>query len=409
MTGALQIYLNYGLDRIDERDRRGARLSNLLSFVGTIASVTFACLYLFQDASGLGTPAAVCLLAAPMFFATPLAMRFGILFPATLIVCNLLTLTIINTFLMSRDSGLHTAMVVTLPMVGILLLGVKRLAVIAVFALIGAAASLLPEIYFTQSSELVRVEPPFLLQLRLNIMISNGIIMSAAIFYAMWRMTQAEESLEMEHARSERLLENLLPKEIAARFKAEPDQIIADKLDAVTILFADIADFTPRAADMPAQDLVAFLNEVFTAFDTKTDALGLEKIKTIGDAYMVVAGLSDCERNHADAAAQLALSMLEICSGLSEKIGERVSVRIGIHTGTAVAGVIGRRKVFYDIWGDAVNLAARMESHGEPGRIQISTESRNALSESYQTERRGLIDIKGKGPTETWWLVGHNE
>jgi len=167
-------------------------------------------------------------------------------------------LSVVNTYLMSREASLHTALVIIAPTVGVLLLGVGRIRVIAALTLIGLAGSLIPEIYFVEPSALVRVDPELLLMLRLNIMISNAVIISGAIFYAIMRMTRAEEALEAEYARSERLLDNLLPEKIAARLKAEPDRIIADNIGQATILFADIVDFTPAPLPCPPKTSCAF-------------------------------------------------------------------------------------------------------------------------------------------------------
>lgn len=215
-----------------------------------------------------------------------------------------------------------------------------------------------------------------------------------------------KEEIEREHARAERLLENILPHSIAERLKREPDQIIAVDLLQVTVLFVDIVGFTPRASKMPASEAVTFLNTVFSRFDNLADQFGLEKIKTIGDAYMVAGGLPEPRNDHASAVADMALGMLTVMGEFSREIGEEVTVRVGIHTGPAVAGVIGTRKFFYDVWGDTVNLASRLEAYGKPGCIQVSDETRRLLAGSYSFKDRGPIDIKGKGVVEVFFLTG---
>lgn len=212
--------------------------------------------------------------------------------------------------------------------------------------------------------------------------------------------------IEREFDRSERLLENILPTSIAERLKREPNKIIADDLSQVTILFADIVDFTPRALRMSAPDLVSFLNRVFTEFDELAAKHRLEKIKTIGDAYMVAGGMPEPRGDHASAVADMALEMLHVTEQVGREIDETLAVRIGIHTGPAVAGVIGTRKFFYDVWGDTVNTASRLESNGTPGRIQVTQETYDALSDRYMFENRGIIDIKGKGRIQTYYLTG---
>ncbi|WP_343044592.1 adenylate/guanylate cyclase domain-containing protein [Allomesorhizobium camelthorni] len=237
----------------------------------------------------------------------------------------------------------------------------------------------------------------------------SAIINFIAAFYTFRRAEASEDALEAEHERSERLLLNLMPASIAARLKQRPDEIIADGLPAVTILFADIVGFTPRAARLPADRLVSFLNRIFSEFDTLAERHGLEKIKTIGDAYMVAGGLPEKQEGHARAVAEIALDMLEVTAALSRELGEEIAVRIGIHSGPAVAGVIGSRKLFYDVWGDTVNTAARMEQHGQAGRIQVSHEARQAIGDGYSFEERGMVLIKGKGRMKLHFLTGRAE
>ncbi len=220
------------------------------------------------------------------------------------------------------------------------------------------------------------------------------------------RSEDAEKALAKEHDRSEALLASLLPAQIVARLKDQPGAVIADQNPEVTILFADIVGFTQKAASMSPEALVTYLNRIFTAFDDLTARHGLEKIKTIGDAYMVAAGMPTPRADHAQAAAAMALDMLAATDRLSVETGEAVQVRIGLHSGPAVAGVIGTTKVFYDVWGDTVNTAARMESHGEAGRIQITEGTRAALGDTFDFAPRGVVEVKGKGPVEAFWLTG---
>jgi class 3 adenylate cyclase len=209
---------------------------------------------------------------------------------------------------------------------------------------------------------------------------------------------------EREHARSERLLLNVLPEPVADRLKRE-EGVIADRHPEATVLFADIVGFTPIAADLPAEGVVALLDEVFTTFDRLADERDLEKIKTIGDAYMLAGGIPVPRDDHCEAVADMALAMIAACgSGRVAEAGVRL--RVGIDTGPVVAGVIGRRKFIYDLWGDTVNTASRMESHGVPGSIQVTEAVFRLLRGRYRLEARGTIDVKGKGPMPTWLLVG---
>lgn len=211
--------------------------------------------------------------------------------------------------------------------------------------------------------------------------------------------------LAAEQARAETLLLNVLPAPVAERLKREPG-VIADDFPEVTIMFCDIVDFTSLSADRSARDIVDLLNGVFTAFDKLADKYGLEKIKTIGDAYMVAGGLPTPRPDHAEAVAAMALDMRDALRAWNEERGTGLEVRIGIHTGPAVAGVIGIKKFIYDIWGDAVNTASRMESHGLPGEIQVSEETYKRIRGRFDLRPRGVIPVKGKGEMCTFILLG---
>ncbi|MDY6938572.1 MAG: adenylate/guanylate cyclase domain-containing protein [Cyanobacteriota bacterium] len=214
----------------------------------------------------------------------------------------------------------------------------------------------------------------------------------------------AEEALRAEQEKSEALLLNILPKAIAGRLKQSQDAI-AEQFEEVTILFADIVGFTPLSARLQPVELVGLLNHVFSNFDRLAEKYGLEKIKTIGDAYMVVGGLPVPRPDAADAIANMALEMLETVRLARLQLGESFQIRIGINTGTVVAGVIGLKKFIYDLWGDAVNVASRMESSGEAGKIQVTHATYKRLHDRYHLQRRGEIAVKGKGSMTTYWLL----
>ena len=210
--------------------------------------------------------------------------------------------------------------------------------------------------------------------------------------------------LDAESAKAEKLLLNILPQPIAERLKAD-SRSIADGFAEVTVLFSDIVGFTKMSARLSPDEVVSRLNEMFSAFDDIASHLGLEKIKTIGDAYMVAAGLPEPRADHAEAIAEMALRMQEAVAEFSKRRGEPLTVRVGIHTGPVVAGVIGKQKFIYDVWGDTVNTASRMESHGEPGQIHVSDTTYKRLAERFTFKSRGAIEVKGKGLMETYFLL----
>ncbi len=213
------------------------------------------------------------------------------------------------------------------------------------------------------------------------------------------------EALRLEKERSEQLLLNILPKGIVTRMNSG-ETIIADHRSDVTILFADLVAFTKLSSRLSAGDLVRLLNRLFSEFDRLALGFGIEKIKTLGDSYMVAGGLPEPRADHAHAVADMALAMMTTVERMNREFPIALQMRIGVHSGDVVAGVIGTHKFVYDIWGDAVNIASRMESHSLPNRIQVSAATYRHLHESFRLEPHGSADIKGRGPMETYFLLG---
>lgn len=231
---------------------------------------------------------------------------------------------------------------------------------------------------------------------------------NASLERTRWRQREQRylAELRIEKEKSEALLRNILPAPIVRRLSAG-ETTIADGFPAVSILFADLVGFTPIAAQMTPERLVDRLNDIVTSFDELALRLGVEKIKTIGDAYMAVAGLPEPRDDHADAIARFAMA---IVGALAENDiidgAPAFQLRVGIHTGPVVAGIIGHHKFIYDVWGDTVNVASRLESSSMPGRIQVSESTRHALADRYRFESRGMVDLKGRGPTPSFFLLG---
>jgi PAS domain S-box-containing protein len=216
---------------------------------------------------------------------------------------------------------------------------------------------------------------------------------------------QMETELRQQRQQADRLLINILPYRIAQRLKGGA-RTIAESLDHVSVLFADLVDFTAASSEMTPRQLVKMLNEVFSMFDQLAEFHRLEKIKTIGDAYMVAGGLPSPNDGHAEAVAQFALDICEAIQQFPRPDGKTFQIRVGINTGPVVAGVIGRRKFAYDLWGDTVNIASRMETTGESQRIQVTADLYEKLKDKFQFESRGYVAVKGRGQMLTYWLVG---
>lgn len=227
----------------------------------------------------------------------------------------------------------------------------------------------------------------------------NLLVVAAFIYVVLYYFVRQSARLFTE---TESLLHNILPVPIADRLRRS-DALIADQYPSASILFADVADFTPLAAELEPAEVVELLNSVFTVFDDLVAECGLEKIKTIGDAYMVASGVPVPRDDHAVAICDLALAMHSRLE-TDQFAGRRVEMRIGIASGPVMAGIIGHQKFSYDLWGDTVNVASRMETTGIPGHIQITTTTRDLISESFEIEERGTIEVKGRGQVRTWFL-----
>ncbi len=216
---------------------------------------------------------------------------------------------------------------------------------------------------------------------------------------------ELQGALDRERRRSEELLLNILPASIAERLK-RGEKLIADRYEAATVVFSDLVDFTPLSSKLEAAHVVELLNELFCELDRLAAQLGVEKIKTLGDGYLAAAGLPVARADHVAAAADLALAMLRAVDALNAARGTTLRMRVGLHTGPVVAGVIGLNKFSYDLWGDTVNVASRMEATGVPGRVHVTDEVQRALEATHIFESRGDVDVKGKGSMRTWLLLG---
>lgn len=216
-------------------------------------------------------------------------------------------------------------------------------------------------------------------------------------------------TIEAQRDRADKLLYNVLPEQIAERLK-QSGETIAEEFSSASVLFADIVNFTPISARFGPLEVVEMLNELFSRFDELVDKYGVEKIQVAGDGYMVAAGVPTPRPDHATVIAQLALDMLD-CVRTGNFLGGKhpVEIRIGLNTGSLIAGVIGRKKYFYALWGDMVNIASRMESHGESGKIQITREMYEVLKDDFECEYIGEVNLKGKGNMEAWHLLGTKE
>ena len=393
----------FGTERYPEKIARRLRAVNITVFIAAPVAAAFAVFQALDDFRTLWLLVAINGMDALVWAAVPFLHRFGPLAGPLVLAGSVYASNFALAATLGTGSGLHLYYIAAAAL-SVLFLGVERVKLSAAVVALGAVLFVTAQLLLPFNTALV---PPA--TLIANFVVSAAVtiaILFAVVFYAVRAIARAEAAAEREFARSEALLVNILPPPIAARLKQADGAVIADSHAEASILFADMAGFTARAADTLPVNLVLFLNDLFTAFDQLVEHYGLEKIKTTGDAYMVVSGVPAPRADHAEALARLALDMRAAVTAIAASSGRALSIRIGISSGPVVAGVVGTKKFFYDVWGDTVNVASRMESTGEPGKIQVSEAAHALLAGKFDLESRGEIEVKGKGRMRTWFLLG---
>jgi adenylate cyclase len=388
-----------------ERVARHLRVLTVAARIGAVISAFFGIQQLVIGHYALWI-SVVNLVAAVIFFFIPLLYRFGdLVAPLVFFVVSYLAITMVGWHI-GTDSGVQFYFLVAASIM-VLVLGIEHVVLASALAALGAATVIALEFLVPDDTGVL---PPWAQTSGFVITtISAWVLAVAVIAYALREIARARVAMEAEYERSERLLTNILPATIAERLKDPSRNIIADKYDDASILFADIAGYTKRASDTTPTDLVRFLDRLYTDLDALVDLHGLEKVKTSGDSYMVVSGVPQPRADHVEALACLALDMADAVADLKDPQGRAVPLRIGLATGPVVAGVVGARKFFYDVWGDAVNVASRMETTDVEGRIQVPQNVYERLNDTFLLEERGDVDIKGKGVMHTWYLVARRD
>jgi adenylate cyclase len=398
-----------GCEVARNRHYHGANVQRqrLLSVAAAIAAAVTAGFGVMQlvFSSGFGYLGFVNLGTAALFAVIPLLYRFGeLVAPLALLTVAYLSMTFLCWHL-GTGIGVQFYFVIAAA-AAVMVLGIERIGLAIAAAAIGV--SLVIALQFTVPRD-TGAEPAWFMTVGFIVnTIAAGVLAVTIVWYGLRQIASAEAAMEQEHARSEALLANILPASIAERLKDRSRSVIADKYDDASILFADIAGYTERASDTSPEELVAFLDTLYTSLDALVTRHGLEKIKTSGDAYIVVSGVPQLRPDHLEALADLALDIAEAVAGLTDSRGRAVPLRIGLASGPVVAGVVGSQRFFYDVWGDAVNVASRMESTAAVGRIQVPQPVYQRLGNRFRFEERGDVDVKGKGVMHTWYLVGRN-
>jgi adenylate cyclase len=388
-------------------DRAGVQRHRLLSVatgIGATVTASFGIMQLVFS-NDFGYIGFVNLGAAALFAIIPLLYRFGELTaPLAFLTVAYLAMTFLCWHL-GTGTGVQFYFLIA-GATAVMIVGIEHIGVAIGAAAIGV--SLIIALQFTVPHDTGTEAAWFNTVGFIVNTIAAGTLAIAVIWYGLRQIASAEAALEEEYARSEALLANILPATIAERLKDRSGSVIADKYDDASILFADIAGYTERASDTPPEELVAFLDDLYTSLDALVTRSGVEKIKTSGDAYMVVSGVPLPRPDHLEALADLALDIADAVAGLTDSRGRAVPLRIGMASGPVVAGVVGSQRFFYDVWGDAVNVASRMESTVVVGRIQVPENVYQRLRSRFVFEERGDIEVKGKGIMHTWYLVGRN-
>jgi adenylate cyclase len=336
-----------------------------------------------------------------IMLAVPFMHRFGDIAGAMLIIVSEYAAQLAFTAFLGNTSGLHIQLIV-IAAAAFVVFGLKRLWLIIPTIGVGLALHLAAWFWFPPEKALIAADRHFLDALYAQAAITTFGLIAASVFYA-FRLAEAAK------AETDALLRNILPDSIVERLKLKPTEPIADSFPEASILFADISGFVPLARRLGASQTVALLNSIVSEFDALSEHHGVEKIKTIGDAYMVAAGVPERVPDHVFRLACLALDMQEVLRRLREESKLDLNMRIGLASGPIMAGVIGRQKFSYDIWGDAVNLAARLENLSIPGRIHVCPRCRAELDKTFVFESRGIVEIKGVGQQETWFLLARRD
>ena len=381
---------------------RRRRVLTVAARIGAVVAAFLGMLSILAGQAGIWI-GGLAVLCAPVYLAIPRLYRYGELVAPLTFIGIAYSLTTLVTAYVGRGSGQQLYFLVAASLV-VLILGIEHIGVASAVAAVGAA--LIIALQYLVPAD-TGVQPLWVTTAGFLIsVISSWVLVLATVWYAMREIGRAEAALAAEYARSESLLANILPAKIAQRLKDPHRDVIADRYDDASVLFADIAGFTQRASDTTPTELVRFLDHLYTGLDTLVDRHGLEKIKTSGDSYMIVSGVPEPRPDHLEALADLALDLVDAVAELADPDGRPVPLRIGLAAGPVVAGVVGARKFFYDVWGDAVNVAARMETTDVEGRIQVPQNVYERLKDAFVLEERGSVEVKGKGVMQTWYLMG---
>lgn len=380
------------------KERRGLVVANITGYLATFSSLAYALTYALQDFGELSHIVYGNILSAACTAITPLFHRFGRTAAALWLAFVIYTTIFYFISVLGHDAGVQLNYIGAAA-VALVILGVERLKLAIGIAAVAMAMHITAWFLFPEEATGVLVEPQFLHQVYLTSATNIMAIVFVVVWYGLALAREAER-------RTDSLLYNILPVSIADRLRETPDETMAERFEEATVLFADLTSFTTLAARLGPRRIVALLDDLFSAFDELAARHGVEKIKTIGDAYMAVGGVPAPRRDHAAAVADMALAMPDAAAQVGKRHGETLELHVGIASGPVMAGIIGRTRFSYDVWGDTVNLAARLEAWGRAGAIIASSGVAERLTESHEFEPLGSAELKGIGEVDILRLAG---
>jgi adenylate cyclase len=388
--------VEYGTHAYAPEIRTRLKILNVVAYLIAVFTLIYAIQYAFKGFSKFAPLVYLNLTVVAVALLVPFAHRFSDIAGALLIALAEFAALFIFTLMLGRSSGIQLQYFAC-PAAFFVIFGLERVRLILLLTVLGAALHLLAWFSLPEEAALIPVDEGEHNSLYVTAALTTFTMIAAVVYYAFRLAEQAQ-------GETEALLRNILPESIVNRLRAKPEVAIADSIEEASVLFADLEGFVPLAKMLGPERTVALLNEMMQRFDRLAATHGVEKIKTIGDAYMVAAGVPEPVADHALRLARMGLAMLQAAEQLSKELGVSLHLRIGIASGPVMAGVIGAKRLTYDVWGDTVNLASRLERQSQPGRVLVAKATKARLEGLFELEPLGAVDLKGLGEEQAWFL-----
>ncbi len=402
MSGRLALILERllaaGTSQYDEETRRRLRVLNLVSYIIAVATFAYAMQYMLIDARHFAPVININLGLVVVALLVPVMHRVHeIAAGLWLAGCECIALYALTHYL-GRDAGIHLQYLV-LAAAPFVIMGLKRMWLVGVLVLLGLVLHLVSWFGYPPQRALLKIDQHTLDLIYVNASITTVLLIAASVYYAYYLARKAQREVD-------RLLHNVLPASIVQRLKERPGEAIANRVDEASVMFIDLVGFTTLAGQLGPVRTVEFLGNLFNGLDELVSEHGVEKIKTIGDAYMIAAGVPQADADHLHKIARMALAAQSCVKKSASGAGAPIECRIGFASGCVMAGVIGTKKFSYDVWGQTVNVASRMESYGKTGAVMVPLDVKQKLQERFLFEPAGIKQIKGEGEIECWYLTG---